>query len=50
MQAAEAAPTWPDEIYDTLKLHNIRQVALVPDAGHARADPPLPRGHTRCAS
>ncbi len=36
MQAAEAAPTWPDEIYDTLKLHNIRQVALVPDAGHSR--------------
>ena len=37
MQAAEAATTtWPDEIYDTLKSHNIRQVALVPDAGHSR--------------
>lgn len=29
------APTWPDEIFETLKRHNITQVALVPDAGHA---------------
>lgn len=28
-------PTWPDEIFETLKRHNITQVALVPDAGHA---------------
>lgn len=34
MTAAE--PTWPDELYDLLKRHDIRQVALVPDAGHAR--------------
>ncbi len=31
-----AATTWPDDIYDLLKLHSIRQVALVPDAGHSR--------------
>ncbi len=28
--------TWPDDLYDLLKRHDIRQVALVPDAGHAR--------------
>ena len=27
---------WPDQIYDLLRVHAIRQVALVPDAGHAR--------------
>jgi sulfopyruvate decarboxylase alpha subunit len=27
---------WPDQIYDLFKQHGIRQVALVPDAGHAR--------------
>ena len=27
---------WPDQIYDVLKTHGITQVALVPDAGHAR--------------
>ncbi|HYZ32505.1 MAG TPA: thiamine pyrophosphate-binding protein [Crenalkalicoccus sp.] len=27
---------WPDAIYDLLKAHQVRQVALVPDAGHAR--------------
>ncbi len=32
----DAATTWPDDIYDLLKAHAIRQVALVPDAGHAR--------------
>lgn len=31
-----AAEDWPDRIYDLLKLHSIRQVALVPDAGHSR--------------
>jgi sulfopyruvate decarboxylase alpha subunit len=32
----DAAAEWPDGIYDTLKAHGITQVALVPDAGHAR--------------
>jgi sulfopyruvate decarboxylase alpha subunit len=27
---------WPDAIHALLKQHGIRQVALVPDAGHAR--------------
>ena len=27
---------WPDALYDLLQAHGIRQVALVPDAGHAR--------------
>ena len=36
MQAADADTAWPDEIYDRLKSHGITQVALVPDAGHAR--------------
>ena len=27
---------WPDELHVLLKQHGIRQVALVPDAGHAR--------------
>jgi len=31
-----AAADWPDGLYDLLKTHRIRQVALVPDAGHAR--------------
>ncbi len=28
--------TWPDALHDLLRTHGIRQVALVPDAGHAR--------------
>jgi sulfopyruvate decarboxylase alpha subunit len=36
----ESAPTsaadWPDQIYNLLKEHGVRQVALVPDAGHSR--------------
>lgn len=28
--------TWPDELFELLKAHNISQVALVPDAGHSR--------------
>jgi sulfopyruvate decarboxylase alpha subunit len=32
----DAAADWPDRIFDTLKAHAITQVALVPDAGHAR--------------
>ena len=34
--APDAAETWPDRVYDLLKEHGIRQVALVPDAGHSR--------------
>ncbi|HZF76690.1 MAG TPA: phosphonopyruvate decarboxylase [Acetobacteraceae bacterium] len=30
------ADSWPDRIYDTLKAQGITQVAMVPDAGHAR--------------
>src|SRR3979490_3052997 len=33
---AAALPTWPDEIYRVLKDAGIRQVAMVPDAGHSR--------------
>ncbi|WP_207539706.1 phosphonopyruvate decarboxylase [Sabulicella rubraurantiaca] len=37
MESAPAATAdWPDRIYDLLKRYDIRQVALVPDAGHAR--------------
>ncbi|MBV9783091.1 MAG: phosphonopyruvate decarboxylase [Acidisphaera sp.] len=35
-KAPDDAATWPDQIYDLLKSHGIRQVALVPDAGHSR--------------
>ncbi|MBY0338032.1 MAG: phosphonopyruvate decarboxylase [Acetobacteraceae bacterium] len=34
--APDAAADWPDRIYGLLKAYAIRQVALVPDAGHAR--------------
>jgi sulfopyruvate decarboxylase alpha subunit len=34
--APDDAEAWPDRIYDLLKEHGIRQVALVPDAGHSR--------------
>jgi sulfopyruvate decarboxylase alpha subunit len=34
--APTAAADWPDRIYDLLKQYNVRQVALVPDAGHSR--------------
>lgn len=40
-------PDWPHGLYDLLKAQNIRQVSVVPDAGHARlirlceADPDL---------
>ena len=32
----DAATAWPDQIWELLKRHGIRQVALVPDAGHTR--------------
>ena len=35
-KAPDAAASWPDQIYDLLKKHEIRQVCLVPDAGHSR--------------
>ena len=34
--APDAEAAWPDQIFDLLKAHSIRQVALVPDAGHSR--------------
>ena len=34
--APDAGEAWPDRIFDLLKEHGIRQVALVPDAGHSR--------------
>lgn len=33
--APSATARWPDEIFDVLKAHDIRQVAFVPDAGHS---------------
>jgi len=35
-EAPAALTTWPDEIYHVLKDAGIRQVAMVPDAGHSR--------------
>lgn len=29
-------PTWPDEVYRVLKDADVRQVGMVPDAGHSR--------------
>ena len=34
--APDAQADWPDGIYALLKQYSIRQVALVPDAGHSR--------------
>jgi len=34
--SANAAAEWPQGIYDTLMTAGVRQVAYVPDAGHAR--------------
>ena len=33
---SKADPSWPDQIYRTLKAAGVRQVAYVPDAGHKR--------------
>lgn len=33
---ADATRDWPDHLFDVLKRNGIRQVALVPDAGHSR--------------
>ncbi len=34
--AAETVPSWPEEIFAVLQRFEVRQVAYVPDAGHAR--------------
>ncbi len=34
MQSVQHETDWPDALFDLLKRHGIRQVALVPDAGH----------------
>ena len=34
-----ALPAWPDEIYRVLKDAGVRQVAMVPDAGHSAMEP-----------
>jgi sulfopyruvate decarboxylase alpha subunit len=36
MTLAATEADWPERIYAALKRHAIRQVALVPDAGHSR--------------
>src|SRR3978361_1531353 len=33
---AAPLPTWPDEVYRVLKGTGVKQVAMVPDAGHSR--------------
>jgi sulfopyruvate decarboxylase alpha subunit len=33
---APAAPMWPDEVYHVIKQAGVRQVGIVPDAGHSR--------------
>ncbi|MBC9877149.1 phosphonopyruvate decarboxylase [Bradyrhizobium sp. INPA01-394B] len=34
--AADTAPTWPDDIFATLQRFDVRQVPYVPDAGHSK--------------
>src|SRR4051812_46481777 len=34
--ASPALPTWPDEVFRVLKDAGVKQVAMVPDAGHSR--------------
>jgi sulfopyruvate decarboxylase alpha subunit len=33
--AADGATAWPEDIFQTLKRYDVRQVAYVPDAGHS---------------
>ena len=33
---AAPQPSWPDEVFRVLKEAGVKQVALVPDAGHQR--------------
>ncbi len=35
-KAQAPMPTWPDEVYSVLKAAEVRQVGIVPDAGHGR--------------
>ena len=35
-QATSPLPKWPDEVYRVLKEAGVKQVAMVPDAGHSR--------------
>jgi sulfopyruvate decarboxylase alpha subunit len=34
--ATEAAPFWPDDIFEVLQRFDVRQVPYVPDAGHSQ--------------
>jgi sulfopyruvate decarboxylase alpha subunit len=36
LKSRPVSPSWPAAIYRALKLHRIRQVSYVPDAGHKR--------------
>ncbi len=36
MNVQASTPVWPDRLYEVFKRAGIRQVAYVPDAGHAR--------------
>jgi len=35
-EAADAGPTWPEDIFSVLQRFDVRQVAYVPDAGHSQ--------------
>src|SRR5277367_5089563 len=35
-KGSEISHDWPGEIFEILKLYKVRQVAFVPDGGHAR--------------
>jgi sulfopyruvate decarboxylase alpha subunit len=34
--STEAAPSWPDDIFEILQRFDVRQVPYVPDAGHSQ--------------
>src|SRR3954463_2948943 len=34
--AADTAPSWPDDIFAALQRYDVRQVPYVPDAGHSQ--------------
>ena len=35
-EAADASPTWPEDIFSVLQRFDVRQVPYVPDAGHSQ--------------
>jgi sulfopyruvate decarboxylase alpha subunit len=35
-KAAEATPSWPEDIFEILQRFDVRQVPYVPDAGHSQ--------------